>query len=239
MSNGGCLLIDKPSGPTSHDVIAQLRRTGALRGEKVGHAGTLDPFATGLLTVLAGQATRYQDCLTGLGKLYETTLCFGAKSDTGDREGGIELVGGETSRAELERALPAFNGEIEQRAPAYSAVKVDGERLYKKARRGERVDLPVRQVQIEQIEIAQFDAAGQTATLKIRCSSGTYIRQLASDIGESLGVGAYCQELRRLAVGTFNVAAAITLEQALELKEVNTTTAWLPLEVRLGDTLIA
>lgn len=207
----GVLLVDKPRGITSHDVVARVRRHSGVR--KVGHGGTLDPFATGLLLIMLGRATRLFDIFMPLAKEYHATVQFGARSSTGDSEGEITPSGGLVTREQLAGALSAFCGSIRQRVPAYSAVKVEGERLYRKARRGEKVALPERQVEIHGIELDAFDADTQRAELRINCSSGTYIRSLCEDIGSRAGTTAYTAELRRTAVGDFRAAKAISLEQ--------------------------
>jgi tRNA pseudouridine55 synthase len=201
----GVLLVAKPAGITSHDVVESVRRT---HGRKVGHAGTLDPFATGLLVVLVGKAARLQRYLVGLPKQYRARVRLGAVSDTGDPSGTIEPTGKSSSEQAVRDALPRLTGEIEQRVPAYSAVKVGGERLYRKARRGEAVETPVRAVRIDRLELVRFDAGAQAAELLIDCSSGTYVRQLVADLGELCGAGAYCSALERTAVGPFALAAA-------------------------------
>src|SRR3954465_15446700 len=178
------LLVDKPAGVTSHDVVAEIRRE---RGGKVGHAGTLDPFATGLLVVLLGRAARLQRFLLELPKTYVATGRLGWRSSTGDPDG--ELT--ETGRGPDELDLPT--GEIEQRVPMTSAVKVDGERLYKKAHRGEKVETPTRRVVVHRAELKERD--GDRATFEIECSSGTYIRTLIETLED-----AYCESLRRTAI---------------------------------------
>ena len=190
----GILLVDKPAGATSHDVVArQRRRLG--RGTKVGHAGTLDPFATGLLIVLVGRATRVQRFLMALPKTYETVARLGWTSSTGDPEG--EVAPGRTPPEPLE--LPT--GRIRQRPPAYSAVKVAGERAYARARRGEAVELPEREVQVRRFELRRRE--GERAELLVECSAGTYVRSLVAALGD-----AYCLELRRTRIGPFDVADA-------------------------------
>jgi len=179
------LLVDKPAGVTSHDVVAQIRRE---RGGKVGHAGTLDPFATGLLVVLLGRATRMQRYVLGQPKTYVATARLGWRSSTGDPDGELEETGRMPGRLELP------TGEIEQRVPMTSAVKVDGERLYKKAHRGETVETPIRRVTVYRAELQESD--DERATFEIECSSGTYIRTLVETLGD-----AYCESLRRTAIG--------------------------------------
>src|SRR5436309_2643863 len=176
----GVLLVDKPAGVTSHDVVERMRRTELARGAKVGHAGTLDPFATGLLLILVGRATRFQRFFLSLHKRYRTCAQLGAVSDTGDPTGSIQPTGRRAGPDELSAVLPALVGEIEQRVPLTAAVKVGGERLYRKARRGEKFETPVRTVRVTRLELTRFDAEAQRAELEIECSSGTYVRQLVS-----------------------------------------------------------
>jgi tRNA pseudouridine55 synthase len=190
----GVILADKPAGITSHDVVARVRRRLG-RGVKVGHAGTLDPFATGLLLVLVGRATRVQRFLMALPKRYETVARLGWTSTTGDPEG--ELAPGRMPPEPLE--LPT--GVLRQRPPAYSAVKVGGERAYLKARRGEAVETAEREVTVTRFE--QLWREGDRAGLAIECSSGTYVRSLVADLGD-----AYCLELRRTGIGPFDLADA-------------------------------
>jgi tRNA pseudouridine55 synthase len=192
----GVVLVDKPAGITSHDVVARARRrlAGPTR-PKVGHAGTLDPFATGLLLVLVGRATRVQRFLMALPKRYETVARLGWTSTTGDPEG--ELAEGRMPPEPLE--LPT--GVVRQRPPAYSAVKIGGERAYARARRGEAVETAEREVLVTRFE--QLWREGDRAGLLIECSSGTYVRALVADLGD-----AYCLSLRRTAIGPFDVADA-------------------------------
>ncbi len=189
------LLYDKPAGITSHDVVARVRRT-LPRKTKVGHAGTLDPFATGLLLVLVGRATRVQRFLMALPKRYETTARFGAVSTTQDPEGEIT----ETGRVPAgDLVLPT--GRIRQRPPAYSAVKVGGRRAYELARAGETPALAEREIAIH--AFAELARDGDRRSFAIECSSGTYVRSLIADLGD-----AYCETLRRTRIGTFDVADA-------------------------------
>ncbi len=192
----GVVLVDKPAGPTSHDVVARVRRT-LPRGVKVGHAGTLDPFATGLLLVLLGRATRIQRYMMDLGKAYETVARLGWTSTTGDPEG--ELV--HTGRVPpTDAVLPT--GVIRQRPPAYSAVKIGGRRAYALARAGEAVEVPEREVRVDRFE-ELWREDDERAAYAIACSSGTYVRSLVADLGD-----AYCLELRRTGIGPFEVADA-------------------------------
>ena len=196
MAQAGVILYPKPAGVTSHDVVARVRRELG-RGTKVGHAGTLDPFATGLLLVLIGKATRAQRFFMALPKTYVTVARLGWRSTTGDPEG--ELV--ETGRIPELLEIPV--GDQMQRPPAYSAVKVAGERLYRKARRGEHVEAPARRIQVYRAEVLwhEDDRAG----IELECSSGTYVRQLVADLGD-----AYCEQLERTAIGPFRLADADT-----------------------------
>jgi tRNA pseudouridine55 synthase len=204
---GAVLLVDKPAGISSHDVVARARRRF---NAKAGHAGTLDPFATGLLIVLLGRpATREQARFMALPKIYRATARFGAVSTTGDPEGEITETG---TAAPAELVLPV--GELRQRPPAYSAVKVGGERAYRRARRGEAVELPERTVTVHRFECLGRD--GDRAELEIECSAGTYIRSLVADLGD-----AYTERLRRLRVGPFSVDEAdeqrpLALTEALD-----------------------
>ncbi|MFZ2049577.1 MAG: tRNA pseudouridine(55) synthase TruB [Solirubrobacteraceae bacterium] len=191
----GILQIDKPAGMTSHDVVAAVRHR--LGGVKTGHAGTLDPFATGLLLVLLGRATKLQDRLMGLPKAYETLAILGARSSTGDPEGEIEQTGSMPADPP-----PLPTGEVMQRPPIYSAIKIEGERAYKRARRGESFAMPPRIVTVYRFE--QTWRQGERARFEIECSSGTYVRSLIADLDD-----AYCLELRRTRIGPFDVADAV------------------------------
>jgi tRNA pseudouridine55 synthase len=193
LADPGVLLVDKPAGVTSHDVVARAKREFRA---KTGHAGTLDPFATGLLIVLLErEATREQARFMALRKTYRTVARFGAVSTTGDPDGEVTETG--IVPADLE--LPT--GEVLQRPPAFSAVKVGGERAYRRARRGEEIEMPPRQVTVHRFE--QLWREGDRAAFEIECSSGTYVRSLIADLGD-----AYCLELRRTAIGPFSVDEA-------------------------------
>jgi tRNA pseudouridine55 synthase len=207
----GILLADKPAGITSHDVVARARH--ALGNRRVGHAGTLDPFATGLLIVLVGRATRLQRFFMDLPKTYEVTARLGATSSTGDPEGEIRETG--VFPAEP-LALPL--GMISQRPHAYSAVKVGGERAYALARRGESVELAAREVEI--FESSELARDGDRVSLRISCSSGTYVRSIVAELGD-----AYCLSLRRTAIGPFNVADAWPTQGPVSLLDVAQTCA--------------
>jgi tRNA pseudouridine55 synthase len=203
---GRIVLVDKPVDWTSFDVVRRARR-GVVG--KVGHAGTLDPFATGLLVVLVGPATRLAGLFVDLPKEYLVTVQFGAVSTTGDPTGEITTTKGETTAAALVSALDAFRGTQRQRVPMTSAIKVEGERLYRKAHRGETIETPEREITVYDLTLTGFDADQQRATLLVRCSKGTYIRTLAEDLGAALGVGGYAHELRRLRIGLFDVHDAL------------------------------
>lgn len=204
----GFVLHDKPAGITSHDVVVRVRRALG-RGVKVGHAGTLDPFATGLLVVLVGRATRLQRFVMAVPKRYEAQARFGARSTTGDPEGEITETG-VIPKGDL--ILPV--GRVRQRPPAYSAVKVAGRRAYARARAGEeQLELPEREVEI--YSFRELWRSGDRRAFEIACSSGTYVRSLIADLGD-----AYCEQLRRTAIGAFHVEDAdpdrlIALDQAL------------------------
>lgn len=210
LAGGALLLIDKPDGPTSFGVVARVRRLAGVK--KVGHAGTLDPFATGLLLVLVGKATRLQDGFLGADKRYLARLRLGATSDSHDRTGKVvECDGPLPDRAAVEAALVAFRGEIEQIPPMHSAIKIGGRRLYKAARRGETVERPPRSVRVDRLDLLACE--GPFVDLDIACSKGTYVRSLARDLGEALGCGALVEELRRTASGEHRVEDAITLAE--------------------------
>ncbi len=194
MSGEGTLLLcDKPAGVTSHDVVAEVRRERAC---KAGHSGTLDPFATGLLVVLLGRATRLQRFLTGLPKTYLATARLGWRSSTGDPEGEL------TETGSVPESLQLPSGRVRQRVPMTSAVRVGGERLYKKAHRGETIETPEREVDVYRAEL--LEAGEGEARYEIECSAGTYIRTLI----EALPGDAYCSQLRRTEVGPFSVEDA-------------------------------
>lgn len=207
MGESRAILVDKPAGPTSHDVVHQVRRQ--LGRVKTGHTGTLDPFATGLLVVLTGRATRLAPYLTGLDKTYLAAVQLGQRSASGDPEGPITPGGPLPDEAAVRGALAGMTGTIDQQVPALSAVKVDGERLYARTRRGEAVELPTRQVVVHRADLVSYDPMTGVADIEVRCGSGTYVRQIAVDLGEALGCGGYCAALRRTEVGELSVHDAI------------------------------
>lgn len=209
----GVILVDKPTGMTSFGVVARIRRhlsdqTG--KRAKVGHAGTLDPFASGLLIILTGQACRQAGQFLKLPKSYRATLVLGQTTPTLDVEGAKRsMARQQPSRVQIEAVLQRFCGDIWQKPPAFSALKVNGRRAYDLARRGEAVDLPARKVTISQLRLVEYDYP--RLTIDVSVSSGTYIRSLARDIGQTLGVGAYCSALRRTSVGEYDIKVALSL----------------------------
>ena len=203
----GVLAVDKPAGPTSHDVVDRARR--ALGTRRVGHFGTLDPFASGLLALGVGPATRLAPFCVGHPKTYRATVRLGERSDTDDSEGAIEATPPVPipDRAAVERATAAWVGTVPQVPPAYSAKHVDGRRAYALARAGETVTLAAATVRIDAIEIERY--AWPELEILVRCGPGTYLRALARDLGEELGTGGHCSALRRIASGPFRVEDAI------------------------------
>lgn len=205
----GLLLVDKPSGMTSHDVVLAARRAYGERS--IGHLGTLDPFATGLLVLLLGRSTRLATFIENEPKVYEATVRFGTETDTDDLTGTTVRTAPLPSRAAVLEAIPALTGEIEQIPPAYSAKKVDGEPAYRAARAGEEVVLRPVRVRVDEWSVrAQSDDELHAA---ITCGGGTYIRALARDLGRAVGSAAHLVALRRTRSGPFDVADAVTLEQ--------------------------
>jgi tRNA pseudouridine55 synthase len=224
MTTDGVLVIDKPAGMTSHDVVDVIRKR--FKTKKVGHAGTLDPDATGLLLVGVGKATRFLAYAQNAPKRYVATARFGTTTSTQDASGEVLATTACTfSKDELLRSLEKFTGDIEQIPPMVSAVKIDGERLHAKARRGETVERAARPVTIYQIELIAFIEGDPTeAQLDVRCSSGTYVRTLINDVGDALGCGAHMTTLRRTETGGFSLDEATALddiaaEHLLDLRE--------------------
>jgi tRNA pseudouridine55 synthase len=197
LSPSGLFLIDKPEGPSSFAVVAEVRRR---TGARTGHAGTLDPFATGLLLVLSGSATRLASCFVGLDKRYVTDVDLTATTDSGDREGEIVERAVAPSPEELERRLAGLRGEVELPIPAASAVKIGGERAYRRHRRGEAVDMPLRRSRVDTLDVISYSDG--LARLDLRVSSGTYVRSIAA------ALGGHCATLRRTEVGPFRVEEA-------------------------------
>ena len=207
----GLVVVDKPAGLTSHDVVARVRRLANTR--KVGHAGTLDPMATGVLVLGVDRATRLLGHLLLTDKAYDATIRLGAVTTTDDAEGEVLATASteHLTEDEIRKALAGFVGEIDQVPSSVSAIKVDGRRAYDRVRAGEQVELAPRRVRIHSLEV--HEKTGPDVTVSVRCSSGTYIRSIARDLGEQLGVGGHLVALRRTEVGPFTLADARTLEQ--------------------------
>jgi len=197
----GVALVDKPAGPSSFAVVARIRR---VTGARTGHAGTLDPFATGLLLVLSGRATKVASCLVGLDKRYLTDVDLTSRTATGDPEGDVVETNEPPDAAELDRRLAALRGEVELPIPAASAVKIGGERAYRLARRGVEVEMPLRRSTVHALDVISY--TGEVVTLDLRVSSGTYVRAIAA------ALGGHCRTLRRTEVGPFSVADAVAPE---------------------------
>lgn len=211
----GIICVNKPQGFTSFDVIAKMR--GILKMKRLGHAGTLDPMATGVLPVFAGRATKACDILPDHDKTYEAGFRFGITTDTQDVTGTVTKERSAKVTAEkLEKVLESFRGEIMQVPPMYSAVSVGGKRLYELARQGKEIEREARAVTIYCLELTGFDESAQGGTLKISCSKGTYIRTLINDIGEALGCGGIMTSLVRTAACGFSLADCVSLEQLQE-----------------------
>ena len=208
------LIVDKPSGPSSFTVVKRVRALLGKRREKVGHGGTLDPFASGVLPICMGEGTKVLPFLLDADKTYEAGVQFGVETDTLDVTGKVVAEHGvcDLSAVAVEAALTAFRGPIEQVPPMYSALKRDGRPLYSYARAGETVERAARKVTIHELEMVAFEAPDR-ARLRVRCSKGTYIRSLAADLGSRLGVGAHLVELRRTASGPFRLDQSITLDE--------------------------
>jgi tRNA pseudouridine55 synthase len=198
----GAALVDKPAGPSSFAIVGSLRRT---TGARTGHTGTLDPFATGLLLLLSGAATRLAPCFVGLDKRYLTDVDLTSTTSTGDPEGEPREAHEPPSAGDLERALERLRGEVELPIPAASAVKIGGERAYRLARRGIEVEMPLRRSQVYALDVISYN--GQTATLSLHVGSGTYVRAIAT------ALGGHCRSLRRTAVGPFRIDEATTAEE--------------------------
>lgn len=241
----GALIIDKPPDITSHDVVDAVRRI--LRVRRVGHTGTLDPFATGVLVILVGRATRLAQFLTGLEKEYEAVIRLGYATDTGDKTGkridSAESKPGPWNAAEIETSLASLRGDVQQIPPMYSAKKKDGRKLYELARRGEEVERKPVAVCIHEFEAIKptgellKDNLDGTFDLKVRvvCSSGTYVRTLAEDFGKKLNVGAHLTELRRTRAGDFSIQDAQTLDQVkVNFAEAAAGKILLPLDYALA-----
>ncbi len=226
MTPSGVVLVDKPAGLTSHDVVARIRRLAGTR--KVGHAGTLDPMATGVLVIGVNRATRLLGHLSLADKAYDATIRLGQSTVTDDAEG--DVVGGSSTRslteAQVREALARFVGDIEQVPSAVSAIKVNGERSYKRVRAGEQVELAARPVTITSLEAGPCTSYDDVldVDVTVSCSTGTYIRAIARDLGDLLGVGGHLTRLRRTRVGPFAIDECATLEQLAERLDVTSMT---------------
>ena len=211
----GLLLVDKPSGPTSHDVVAQIRRR--FRIPKVGHGGTLDPMATGLLVILLGKGTKISDRVMGHDKTYEGTFRLGVETDSQDADGQIvaEKDAAAVTAAQVEEQFKLRLGDQMQLPPMVSAIKIKGVPLYKLARQGETVERPPKLIHVYRFDLLDF--APPDVRFVVECTKGTYVRTLAHDIGQALGVGAHLSQLRRTKIGRFDVADASTLAELLAL----------------------
>lgn len=214
IKNDAVILVDKPAGITSFGVVARIRRRLSEqlgKKAKVGHTGTLDPFATGLMIILTGKECKNAEKYSKLDKVYEAVVTLGQNSITGDPEGELSLVSGDQPQlSDVQEAIEQLKGQIIQRPPIYSAIKIGGRRAYDLARQGKSVEMPERQVTIYSLQI--LDYKYPELRLRVHVSSGTYIRTLAEDIGKALRTGAYCSQLRRTAVGEWSVDVAMQVE---------------------------
>jgi len=221
------LNINKPPNVTSHDVVDQIRRIVGIR--RIGHAGTLDPFATGVLIILIDRATKKQHAFMHQEKEYRCTITLGATSDTFDKTGTIQKISDRRpSKKEIEKTTKDFIGTIEQVPPLYSAVKIHGKRLYQLARKGIIITPQPRKVTIQSIKILEY--AYPNLTIEVLCERGTYIRSLAHDIGEKLGIGGYVRELTRTKIGTYS------LEQSVDLETLDSSN-WKELAIEISDNV--
>lgn len=216
----GILIVNKPKQYTSHDVVAKVKK---ICGEKVGHTGTLDPMATGVLPLLIGQGTKLSKYLINHDKIYVSTIQLGKKTDTLDSEGNIieekavniKLL----NKENVQKVLEFQKGKKTQTPPIYSAIKVNGKKLYEYARKGVEVEIPKREIEIYNIELLNINEKDQTIELKVHCSKGTYIRTLSENIAESLGTIGYMKELNRVQVGQFNLSQSVTVEELEKNRE--------------------
>ena len=230
----GILLVDKPAGPTSHDVVYKIRRHFNLK--KVGHGGTLDPAATGLLVILLGRGTRVSNRFMSSDKTYEGTLTLGITTDSQDAQGTVlrEMDATGITRVQLEEAIAKFKGDMFQTPPMVSAIKMAGVPLYKLARNGEEIERKPRFIHLYDFRLLDFTPP--QGTFVVRCSKGTYVRTLCPDIGEMLGVGAHLSQLRRTETAGYNVRQAVTLDQLLTMQQVDLLNVVIPLHT-LGDII--
>jgi tRNA pseudouridine55 synthase len=223
----GLLLVDKPSGPTSHDVVAAIRRHFGIR--KVGHGGTLDPMATGLLVILLGRGTKISNLIMGSDKTYEGVMCLGVSTDTQDVDGTIvrEADAGGVTRVQIEQAMQKWIGDVMQVPPMVSAIKRAGVPLYKLARKGQTVEREPRLLHI--YEFTLLEHMPPDASFRLRCTKGTYVRTLCSDIGDALGCGAYLKSLRRTESGPLRVQDAISAADLLKMSKEEALLRLMPL----------
>jgi len=227
----GVLLLDKDAGRSSNDVLMQAKRL--FNAQKAGHTGTLDPFATGLLPLCFGEATKFAQDLLEADKTYETVVCLGVCTATGDTEGGVTASADVTAtQAQIESVLARFRGAIDQIPPMYSALKRDGKALYEYARSGITLEREARRVIIHELELLAYQAP--LLKLRVRCSKGTYIRVLGEDIGAALGCGAHLQSLRRTAVGHLSLEHAITMEALAATEEAARQSILAPVDALLS-----
>ena len=221
----GIIVINKEKGCTSHDIVYKIRK---MFNTKVGHTGTLDPNATGVLPILLGKGTKISKYLIEHDKEYEVVLQLGVKTTTADEEGEIieekEVLKESLEQLEIERILKSFIGKIKQMPPKYSAIKVNGRKLYEYARKGQEVEIKPREVEIYNIEITNIQKEKKQIEFKVSCSKGTYIRTLCEDIAEKMRTVGYMKELKRTKVGNFNIKQAITLEQLQEKENIKIIT---------------
>jgi tRNA pseudouridine55 synthase len=228
----GVLLIDKPSGPTSHDIVDRIRRHFRLK--KVGHGGTLDPAATGLLVIMLGRATRLSERFMSSDKTYEGVMKLGVTTDSQDADGTIlrETDPSGITRERLEQEMAAFKGDLFQIPPMVSAVKIAGVPLYKMARKGQEIERKPRLIHIYSFQLLDFTLP--RASFVLRCTKGTYVRTICHDIGERLGVGAHLEQLRRTESGGFTVAQAITLDALLQHETLQLMNVVIPMHTLVG-----
>jgi len=219
----GVLLLDKPVGPSSNAVLQHVKRL--YSAQRAGHTGTLDPLASGLLPICFGEATKFGSHLLEADKGYVAEMRLGIRTETGDAEGRVlEVRPFNTTRANLETVIQSFLGEIEQIPPMHSALKKDGQPLYKLARKGVSVERAARRISIRKLELKAYEAGA--VTVYVRCSKGTYIRTLAEDIGQRLGCGAHLTRLRRTEIAELDVSTAVSLDQ-IEMQDISVRLDWL------------
>ncbi len=223
----GIVNVNKPLGITSHDVVCRLRRLLGIK--KIGHTGTLDPDASGVLPMCIGKGTKLAEMLTATDKQYLAQLTLGAFTDTQDASGEVlERFDVTVSEDEIREKIGKFIGEIEQIPPMYSAIKINGKKLYELAREGKTIEREVRKVVINNIEIKSIDMVNHTVTMLVDCSKGTYIRTLCNDIGAALGCGGYMSSLQRTKTGRFSIEGSFTLEQIEEMLNAGDTSFLIP-----------